>query len=235
MKAGINRKTCAISLILFCYLILPAHVCSEPGNSEFENAEQWFESDFKDTDEVNEGQLEFIAPVTDKNVLSSIAVLTVDDASMTSGFVKMQQCYRNLDAVPLLDIVYQFKAIKNLQIERAENIEKATVKAQTLELENVGKHAEVCVTAMVKVIEQTDSKHYVLRYGPYYRRFLDGYYPYHISLTVNYPSRDFSVENIIPHQQEYFQVKQAQNRLSVDTWFEGELLLEFVFRKTITE
>ena len=74
--------------------------------------EDWFNDDSDmplhiHADEVNEGQLTFIPPPEDKDAVSTDAVVTVTADSLDTGMVSLQQCYRNLDPVPEVDVVYR--------------------------------------------------------------------------------------------------------------------------------
>ena len=71
----------------------------------------------------------------------------------------------------------------------------------------------------------------MLKNGPYHRKFLDGYYPMHVSLDIKYPGTLMHYESINPATQPGFNVKQASDSLYVDAWFEGELKMEIRFSR----
>ena len=195
--------------------------------------EDWFDDDSDlSIEDVNEGELEFIAPITDKSILHSGSVLSITEKSLETGWVGLDQCYRNLDPVGKMDVVYRYKNIKQLKITSSGNIGEARVDGQTLQLEDVSSSAYICVQAEVQILEKTGQGSFVLSNGPYYRRFLDGYYPYHVTVSISYPAEKLKYTRISPAPQPLFEVIQQPGRLLVDTWFEGVLLIDIKFSRT---
>ena len=66
--------------------------------------------------------------------------------------------------------------------------------------------------------------------GPYHRRFLDGFYPYHVSLNIHYPYSLLLFQDSTPEQQNGFSVIQETNKIIIDTYFEGILNTEIRFK-----
>jgi hypothetical protein len=64
------------------------------------------------------------------------------------------------------------------------------------------------------------------------RRFLDGYYPLHVTIEIELPSDCLHFQGITPPQQRGFQVQQKPNRLFIDTWFEGQLQTAITLAKS---
>lgn len=192
--------------------------------------EDWFNDDSDMAiDDVNEGQLTFIAQPADKAVLSTEAVVTMTAASLDTGLVSLQQCYRNLDPVPEVDVVYRYKNMQQLRIVSSGNIADARVAGNSVQLKDVTAGAFVCIAADVQLLEKSAEDSYVLSMGPYYRRFLDGYYPYHSIITIKYPSEllDFTV--VLPSPRPNFEVLRKPGELILDAWFEGVLQLDITF------
>ncbi len=131
-----------------------------------------------------------------------------------------------------MDVVYRYKNIKQLKITSSGNIGEARVDGQTLQLEDVSSSATICVQAEVQILEKTSQDSFVLSNGPYYRRFLDGYYPYHVTVSISYPAEKLKYTRISPAPQPLFEVIQQPGRLLVDTWFEGVLLIDIKFSRT---
>ena len=195
--------------------------------------EDWFNHDSElSIEEVNDGELAFIAPITDKSILHSAAVLSITEKSLETGWVGLDQCYRNLDPVGKMDVVYRYKNLKQLTITSINNIGEAKVEGQTIQLEDVSSSATICVQAEVQILEKTGQDSFVLSNGPYYRRFLDGYYPYHVTVGINYPAEKLNFTRISPAPQPLFEVIQQPGKLLVDTWFEGVLLIDITFSHT---
>ena len=192
--------------------------------------ESWLDDDTEwRTSQVNEGQLEFIAPIHDESILHSDTHLWITNDSKQTGWVKMQQCYRHLDAVSRTDVVYAYREMKNLQVTRGENIAQIRVGQRGVELEDVEKGAVLCVQADVKVLQRLPDKTYVIQNGPYHRKFLDGYYPYHVSLTVHYSKNDIQFKQVVPEEQHGFDVNENKDGLSIDSWFKGALRIRLEF------
>lgn len=179
--------------------------------------------------QVNEGQLNFIAPIHDQSILYSDTHLWITSESMQTGWVKMQQCYRHLDMVGRTDVVYAYREMDNLQVTRAEQIAQIRVKPHWVELEDVGKGAELCVQAKVRILQRLSDKTYGMHNGPYHRKFFDGYYPYHVSLTVHYSSNEMQLKRVQPEPQDGFYVTEKTGVLNIDSWFEGELRIGLEF------
>lgn len=192
--------------------------------------ESWLDDDTEwRTSQVNEGQLEFIAPIHDQSILHSDTHLWITNDSKQTGWVRMQQCYEHLDAVSRTDVVYAYREMKNLQVTRAEKIAQIRVRQHGVELEDVEKGAALCVRAKVKVLRRLSDKIYVLQNGPYHRKFLDGYYPYHVSLTVHYSNNEIQFRQVVPEEQHGFGVTENKDGLTIDSWFKGVLRIRLEF------
>ena len=192
--------------------------------------EDWFNDDSEPSnDDINEGQLTFIAPLVDKNILATEAVMTITDISLKTGMVSLQQCYRNLDPVAEMEVVYSYKKMKQLRIVSAGNIADARVIGNSILLQDVTASAFVCIAAEVLLLENTAEDSYVLSYGPYYRRFLDGYYPYHATVIIDYPERRLRYADVSPSQRPMFELVTEPGKLIMDTWFKGVLHVKITF------
>ena len=192
--------------------------------------ESWLDDDSESrVQQVNEGQLNFIEPIHDQSILHSDTHLWITAASKQTGWVKMQQCYRHLDAVSKTDVVYAYREMNDLQVTRAEQIAQVRVKSHRLELEDIGKGAELCVQAEVRILQRLSDTTYGMLNGPYHRQFFDGYYPYRVSLTVHYSTNEMKLKRVQPEPQHGFYVTEKAGVLGIDSWFEGKLriVLEF--------
>ena len=89
----------------------------------------------------------------------------------------------------------------------------------------------LCVQADVQVLQRLADNTYVIQNGPYHRRFLDGYYPYHVSLTVHYSKNEIRLSRVVPHEQDGFRIKENEESLSIDSWFKGNLRISLEFRE----
>lgn len=196
-----------------------------------EQLEKWFNSDDEpSTEQVSEGALQFISPPK-KAVLHSINTLTIDENSLDNGWVGLVQCYKHLDAVPVAEVVYRYRQMRGLRITASHNIGSAQLQGQSVQLRDVLRGAELCIRAEVRIFYQNPDQTYSLINGPFHRKFLDGYYPYHVTLNIHYPGKRLILERTRPATQSGFEVKQAANSLTIDSHFEGMLNTEIIFRE----
>ncbi len=215
--------------VLVCSFTWVTVVCASEGQSPAE-PERWFEEwEQNGTNSVNEGKLRFLLEAPAKPVLHSLNRLTVLTSSLDDGWVGLSQCYQNLDPVADAEIVYRYKAMRDLRIIKFRNIGKAWIEGQSIQLTNVGKQAELCITALVRIFYQNADGSFSLVNGPFHRKFLDGYYPYHLTLEVNYPASRLKLKQIIPAEQPGFRVKNENGKLIVEGLFEGILNVEMIF------
>jgi hypothetical protein len=96
-------------------------------------------------------------------------------------------------------------------------------------LRDINHNAELCITADSKALISNSDGTYVLKNGPFMRRFFDGYYPMHVTMDITLPTDCLRVEHISPQRQSGFEVRQTADRLSIDAWFEGRLLTTITF------
>ena len=201
---------------------------AQPSADDMQN---WLEGDEENKAlQVNEGSLAFLAtPPKGKKTHSVINTITISNASLKSHWVDLYQCHKNLDPVAATEIVYAYHHIRNLRIEHYYGMEKAWIENQTVQMQNIGKGASLCVIAQVQILIPTNEGGYRLRNGPYFRKFLDGYYPFHLKLKINYPSSILSLQTTTPSQQSGFKVVRDDGKVTMDAWFEGKLAVEARF------
>jgi len=212
-----------ISLLLFSSLTSAKEYLSP------EDLEKWFNSDDElPTTQVNEGQLNFLTVNAKKNIFQSVINITINQNSIDNGWTQLTQCYSNLDPVHRTAVVYRKNLVKDLRVLSSKNIKQSSVSENKVFLEDVSKNASLCIAVTARNFYQNEDLSFSLVNGPYHRKFLDGYYPYHLKLNVNYsPKLKFSFH--LPKQQTGFKVKHLSNALSIDSIFEGRLKTEFRF------
>lgn len=214
------------SILLYLLVILPLSATEQMTPAELE---RWFQSDSPDTPvQVNDGQLKFLTSPPAKPVLHSHNEFTIDQQSIDQGWVKLMQCYENLDAVPSAEVVYRYKFIRQLTIHTAHGIGQARVVDQSVQLEDITRNAKLCITAEVRNFYQNKDKSFSLVNGPYHRKFLDGYYPYHLSYVIRF-SKKLHFVSSQPTNQPGFQIRLQPQHITLDSWFEGNLSTEFRF------
>jgi len=216
------------------FLVLASLCCAageEPVTAE--DVEAWFADDADERARaVNEGQLAFLPNPPPGVLHHSYNRMTLSASSLGNGWLGLYQCHEHLDAVPVLEVVYKYRQMRNLKVEQAENISAVRVEGQSVQLEDVGRASRLCISAEINVLYKHNDGSYRLRNGPYMRRFLDGYYPTHVTLDVRYPVQHMRYVSMSPAPQPGLDVQASGGRVVVDAWFEGELMTEMRFERT---
>ena len=181
------------------------------------------------TADVNEGELNFLTKPPAKQVHHHHNVLTISDQTVRDGWAELRQCHSNLDKVPATQIVFREDRVKDLRIISFNGIESATVEGATVQLKQIGENAKVCVILQSKVLYKQPDGNLHIANGPFMRKFLDGYYPMHVSMEVIVKTKKLRFVDITPGKQTGFKVSIAPKLVSFDAWFEGRLntLLRF--------
>lgn len=183
-----------------------------------------------DTGHVNEGTLDFLSSPPSGKAHAHRNHITLSQASLQDGWASLYQCHDSLDSVPAAQIVYESSRIRKLQVASVNGIGRAWVEGHTVQLEDVSDPAGLCITAESQVVQRLDGGRFVVRNGPFMRRFLDGYYPMHVSLDIRLPPGEWRLEKSSPRAQPGFAVISRPDGLKADAWFEGKLVTEFYFR-----
>lgn len=193
-------------------------------------ADEWFlADDVEAVPQVGAGELLFLAAPPDSRTPLSDNRIIVTEASITDGWVHLDQCYSGLDAVPDAEVVYRYRDMRGLRIVATQNIGEATAGQRSVQLKDVRHDARLCIAAEVRILYVLPDGRRVLRNGPFHRKFLDGYFPLHVSLQVQYPASALRYLGISPQAQPGFAVAADDGRLRVDSWFAGELNIEISF------
>ena len=178
---------------------------------------------------VNEGELEFIPAADAVGAHAHRNHIRITDDSLQQGWVGLEQCHENIDAVPAAQILFRNGGVRKLEIASSSNIGKAWVEGHTVQLEDIAKHATLCIRGESQALYRLGDGHYRLRNGPYMRRFLDGYYPMRVALNIDYPADRIRLVSQSPTNQPGFDVHQREHSVDVDATFEGRLLTCFDF------
>lgn len=213
-------------LLIFMFSALNAE--TTPSSDEME---QWFMSDeITPPTQSSDSQLKFITAQAGKPTLHSVNKITIHSQSMQTGWVDLMQCYQHLDPVPEMEVVYNYKDIRELKIINHNNIDKAYVRGQSIQLENIINNAQLCISCEVRILYKNKDGSYKLVNGPFHRQFLDSYFPFHLTLKVNYPSIQLKFIDSKPKSQAGFKLKQTYNNLLIDSYFTGKLYTEIFFK-----
>ena len=199
-----------------------------------EQMEEWL---FDDSDsliaDVNEGELVFLKTTRDEKVHHHHNRMVISDSSLEDGWVKIEQCHRNLDPVGLAQILFGKERSRNLSVSHVENIGKAWVEENSIQLEDIRKQAVLCIKAETRTFVYNGDGTYSLRSGPFMRRFLDGYYPMRVTMDVQLESERLRYYQSAPANQEGFKVWRSDRAVHYEAWFEGRLNTEVQFHDLV--
>ena len=230
MKTYLNP----VLLIMLTTLLLPTSYAQKTMTEA--ELDKWFNSDepVEKKRPINEGELSFLSRKKHANVMHSDNTIIINKNSLKNGWVKLEQCYRNLEEFPAIEVVYKYKAIKNLKIKSKALIQEAWIKKNSgnnsIELRRVKKGATICVSADVKSLVKRSSGQYTLSNGPFRRKFLDGYFPLRVSLAIKYPNRLIKPVTITPNKPQ-LNIRQQSKMISMDATFEGVLNTKVSFKR----
>ncbi len=190
--------------------------------------EKWLNSDepVAEKKPINEGRLVFLPSQQASRFMHSDNRIIIGKRSLEDGWVRLEQCYRNLDAFPRVQVLYRYKKMKQLKILSFSGIGRARVTPvdgrHSVQLTEVRKGASLCVSAWIQALQQGPAGRYRLKTGPYRRKFLDGYFPLRVTLKIDYPPTLLRVADFTP-QAAGMKIHRRANRLVFDAVFEGEL------------
>jgi len=194
--------------------------------------EAWFNDDaeFRIAD-VNEGELNLLPNSAKASLHKSENRINILSNSTKDGWVEMMQCHRGLDIVPLAQLVFPEYIIRGLKITKQKAIEVAVVEGKSVQMENISQDAELCVAMQIKALHKELNGQYSLKNGPYQRRFLDGYYPMHLELVIDYRHANIKPVAVHPTVQPGMKVDDDKNVLMINVDFEGVLRTRVLFSK----
>jgi hypothetical protein len=180
-------------------------------------------------DAVNEGELEFLDIPPQEPVHHHINRIQIRMNSLKDGWVELHQCHRHLDPVPHLEILYHPQRIRQIELLSSENIGSSQIIGSIIDLKDVRHGASICLRAQTRSLHPLGQGGYQLRNGPYMRRFLDGYYPMHLTLEVKYPAELMQLTALRPLPIDTGQAQLREGSLYWDGWFQGRLFTEIDF------
>ena len=175
--------------------------------------------------DINEGELRFLtAPPAEPPHEQSTHILMTED-SLKSGWITMRQCHYHLAPVGAMQVLFNKDRARNIKILQSHNIKRAWVERASVQLEGVGKEAVLCIQSENRSLRRnsTDGT-YEWRGGPYMRRFLDGYFPMHVKVAIDYPARQLQLRTIEPTPLK-LNATTLPGHVRMDAIFEGRLLI----------
>lgn len=208
--------------MLFGLMLAPVLLVAEP-------EVDWFAGFEQDTETVNEGSLFFLEKLPDRPVHYLHNRITISAESLTTGWVVLSQCHEHLDPVPAAQIVFHPERIRHLSVTEKRNIKKAWVEGSSVQLKQVSRQAKICIDAETRALSIEGDGKYILRNGPFMRRFLDGFYPMRLRLDVSFPNQLLQLVSVSPNPRPGFRLQQEDDKVSIETLFEGKLYTELTF------
>ena len=205
-------------------------LADQPTRQPDQSALEWFNAPpDKSAADVNEGNLVFLKKPPAKPAHHHHNAITLNRQTLDNGWAALVQCHENLDQVGSAQILFNAKRTRKLAIASYSNIGRAWVENSSVQMKNIGPGAKLCVTAQSRVLYVNGDGTYTLRNGPFMRKFLDGFYPLHLSMQVKYDNVGLRFLRTLPLPQEGFVVQQQNHEVNLDTWFEGKLITEIHF------
>ena len=219
---------------LFVFMGFNANADYPANNSEAE-LERWFNSNEEDISpkpsDISDGELKFLdkAPETSPHLAEN--TITILPRSLDDGWVRLNQCHQKLDMMPAAQIVYLHKPVRKLKVTQQHNIKKSYIDNNTVQLEHIGEGARICVEAEIEALSRDKDNTYVLDNGPFLRKFLDGYFPVSLQLSIHYPDK-LQLIRTDPQEQPGVRILKKPSSLTISALFEGILQTRTWFKRT---
>lgn len=178
-----------------------------------------------DTLDINEGELRFLTETPKEPPHEQSTHILVNEDSLKSGWITMRQCHYRLAPVGAMQVLFNKDRARNIKVLQSDNIKRAWVERASVQLEGVGKEAVLCIQSENRSLRRnsTDGT-YEWRGGPYMRRFLDGYFPMHVKVAIDYPARQLQLRTIEPTPLK-LNATTLPGHVRMDAVFEGRLLI----------
>lgn len=164
----------------------------------------------------------------DYHMTNEIRFLT---KSLTDGWLSLNQCHYNLDAVKTLEIVYAADKTRNLRIVSQKHIGSAEVQGNRVQLNDIQGSAQICISAETRGLEAIGNQQWQLKRGPFMRRYLDGYYPMQVSLAVDWSQHPLQLIEMQPTAQQGVVTQQNDRQFNAIYQFEGKLNPQLTFKQ----
>lgn len=232
MKIFTNSKTAIGLFLIMSSLINSAKAEIEisqslDGLSEAEKA--WLMDDSNlDAFAISEGELK-MSPKASKKEYWLENHLSVTPTSIQDGWMKFSQCHHQLDPVAKIEVSYNADNTRSLKLKSSQGIENIKVHPHSVELQNVTRGAMVCINGESKTLFN-NGKDFVIKRGPYMRKFLDGYYPMIVEENIFLQGVDAQLIESSP-----LTIESAQSASKIHEYcyryaFEGKLQPNYTFK-----
>ncbi len=148
------------------------------------------------------------------------------EQTLESGWVRMSQCHRDMAPTGRSSVGFHPERIRNLRLTGIKKIGKSWIgkEGASIEMEDIGQGNEVCFEGELRAVYWNGDQ-YHQKSGPYFLRFLDGYFPLKLDLMMDSEKSDVRVSAVEPDWVPY---RLEAGRLKINLLFEGKLTLDFV-------
>ena len=184
---------------------------------------------------VNEGELAFLSTEPGKAEHHQSMQVRLTPETLATGWARVDQCHRDLDAVPSLEVVFHKQRIRKLRVTSYSNIERAAVEGHRVLVNNIMRGSEICISAESRLLKPVDAadggQRFEMKNGPFMRRFLDGYYPLTLNLEVEYPQEILQIASVEPADQKGWNIRYDAGRITMGGRFEGRLTTRVYFNR----
>jgi hypothetical protein len=230
-------KTPVTSIVMCIAALCLSHATFAAGFTK-KQLETWFNSDFDGPPEkyfqkqkpINGGKLTFLPHARADRVMHSHNTVTITHKSIDTGWVKLKQCYYNLDAFPRVEAIFRYRFFRKLKVLSVKGVDKARVKGKSIQMINVRKGASLCTQSEIRVFYQNKDKTFSLVNGPFSRRYLDGYFPIRVTLDVRYPEGMLDYISANHHNQPGLRLTRQAGNIRLAAIFEGKMVTQMRFR-----
>lgn len=179
--------------------------------------------------DINEGELRFLTRTPAEPPHEQSTHILVNEESLKSGWITMRQCHYHLAPVGAMQVVFNKDRARNIKIVQAHNIKRAWVESASVQLEGVEKEAVLCIQSENRSFRRNGADGtYEWRGGPYMRRFLDGYFPMHVKVAIDYPAKQLQLKTIEPAPLK-LKATTLPGHVRTDAMFEGRLVISARF------
>ena len=179
--------------------------------------------------DINEGELRFLTETPKEPPHEQSTHILVNEDSLRSGWITMRQCHYHLAPVNAMQVLFNEERARHIKIVQADNIKRAWVEKASVQLEGVAKEAVLCIQSENRSLRRNGvDGMYEWRGGPYMRRFLDGYFPMHVKVAIDFPAKQLQLRAIEPAALR-LKATTVPGHVRLDAMFEGRLTITTQF------
>ena len=154
-------------------------------------------------------------------------ILTLGRESMSSGWVQNEQCHRQFSPTSALQFVFKRGRIRAIEIVEQHDIGRSWVDGNTVQLEDVNKRSSICFRSENRMLERRAGGGYGIKVGPFFYRFLDGYFPVTVDLRVRFPADRLTLREV--RAEDGVEVVRLTDEVRLRSTFQGILRVEMLF------